>query len=174
MLPAPYRIRQARREDFGALQTVEREAAKLFAEVGLGAATLGDATTLADFAECHAAGLLWVAVDGNDVPVGFAYVEIIEGQPHLDELDVHPDHGRRGIGTALVRTLIEWAGARGYASVTLTTFRDVPWNMPFYARLGFRAQDDRPLTPALRQVVDSEARRGLPPDLRVVMRRDLG
>lgn len=174
MLSAPYRIRQARREDLGALQTVEREAAKLFAEVGLGAATLGDATTLADFAECHAAGLLWVAVDGHDAPVGFAYVEIIGGQPHLDELDVHPDHGRRGIGTALVRTLIEWAGSRGYASVTLTTFRDVPWNMPFYARLGFREQDDTALTAGVRKVVDSETRRGLPPDLRVVMRRDLG
>lgn len=173
MLVAPYRIRKARPADLALLPTVEAEAGKLFAGIGLGGITEGDATSLEDFTECQEAGLLWVAVDGDDVPVGFAYVEIVGGQPHLDELDVHPDHGRRGIGAALVRAVIDWTRSKGYAGLTLTTFREVPWNMPFYAQLGFRVLAGAELTLELRALVDAETRRGLPPEQRVVMRHDL-
>ena len=38
------------------------------------------------------------------MPVGFALVEMLaDDLPHLEELDVDPSHGRRGLGTALVR-----------------------------------------------------------------------
>lgn len=173
MPAAAYRIRKARPSDLPLLGAIEAEAGKLFADVGLGGIGEGDSTSLDDFNDCHAAGLLWVAVDNNDVPVGFAYVEIVGGQPHLDELDVHPDHGRHGIGATLVQTVIDWARSNGYAGLTLTTFRDVPWNMPFYAKLGFRVLADTELTPELRALVDDETRRGLPPEKRVVMRHDL-
>lgn len=74
----------------------------------------------------------------KDVPVGFAHVEVIEPLgAHLNEIDVHPDHGRRGIGTRLVTAVCNWAALAGYAFVTLTTFRDVRWNKLFYAKLGF-------------------------------------
>lgn len=173
MLPSPYRIRKGRPADFLLLQEVELVAGKLFADVGLGGVTDGDVTSIDDFTACEKTGLLWVAADADDAPIGFAFVEIIGGQTHLDELAVHPDHGRRGIGAALVRTAIDWADTNGYAAVTLTTFRDVPWNMPFYERLGFRVLGASELTPALREVVDAETRRGLPPEKRVVMRYDI-
>jgi predicted N-acetyltransferase YhbS len=89
--------------------------------------------------------------------------------PHLEELDVLPSHGRRGLGAALVRTACDWAAASGYARITLTTFRAVPWNMPFYARLGFTEIPRRLLRPELAAVVAAEARRGLDPAARVVM-----
>jgi ribosomal protein S18 acetylase RimI-like enzyme len=105
------------------------------------------------------------------VVVGFAHVELIEPDAaHLEELDVHPDHGRRGLGTRLVREVCAWAAARGHHAVTLTTFRDVPWNMPFYERLGFEEIPMSELTPGLRAVVDDETRRGLDPVRRVAMR----
>jgi GNAT superfamily N-acetyltransferase len=168
-----YRIRKGRPAEFRSLQEIELEAGKLFAEVGLGAVTEGDATSIDDFTACEKTGLLWVAADENDAPVGFAFVEIVGGQAHLDELAVHPNHGRRGIGAALVQTTIDWAGANDYTAVTLTTFRDVPWNMPFYERMGFRPLSDSELTNELREVVDAETRRGLPPEKRVVMRYDV-
>ena len=116
-------------------------------------------------------GQLWVALN-DEAPVGFAHVEIFEsGSAHLDEIDVHPDHGRRGLGTRLVQAVCDWAASKGYRSVTLPTFRDVPWNMPFYARLGFEVLPPEPLTPALRTVVEDETRRGLDPNTRVVMQR---
>jgi GNAT superfamily N-acetyltransferase len=108
----------------------------------------------------------------NDVAVGFAHVEVIErGTAHLEEIDVDPAHGRRGLGTQLVLQVCDWAASNGYESVTLTTFRDIPWNMPFYARLGFEIVPTAQLSPALLAVVEDETRRGLDPASRVVMRR---
>ena len=172
MLDSRYRIRKARPDDLPLLGVIEAEAGKLFAGIGLGGITDGDVTTLEDFAECQEVGLLWVAVDRTDAPIGFAYVEVVGGQTHLDELDVHPDHGRRGVGAALVRTVLAWARTHGYTRLTLTTFRDVPWNLPFYANLGFRVLAETEWTPELRQIVDDETRRGLPRERRVVMQHD--
>jgi hypothetical protein len=69
--------------------------------------------------------------------------------------------------------MCRWAAVHGYESVTLTTFRDLPWNMPFYARLGFAVVPRHDLSPALRCVVEDEDRRGLDASRRVVMRRGL-
>src|SRR6185503_20500507 len=98
-------------------------------------------------------------------PVGFALVEMLsDGLPHLDEVDVHPCHGRRGVGTELVRTVCEWVARRGLSGLTLTTFRAVPWNMPFYARLGFEEVTPAAWRPEVEAVVRDEAARGLDPE----------
>jgi hypothetical protein len=64
-----------------------------------------------------------------------------------------------------------WAGAQELSSITLTTFRDVPWNGPYYEKLGFHVVST--LTPALQALVNEQATWGLEPSLRVVMRRSL-
>jgi GNAT superfamily N-acetyltransferase len=121
-------------------------------------------------------GRLWVALT-DDVPVGFAHVAVIAPHvAHLEEIDVHPEHGRRGLGRGLVMAVCGWAATAGYREVTLTTFRDPPWNMPFwnmpfYARLGFEVIPIQELSPALCLVVDDETRRGLDLTRRVAMRR---
>ena len=56
---------------------------------------------------------------------------------HLEQLSVHPDHAGHGIGRALLRAGCAWAAEHGYAEITLATYRDVPWNGPFYASEGF-------------------------------------
>lgn len=73
--------------------------------------------------------------------VGFA--QVLEGRDsaHLQQLAVDPTHGRGGIGTALVEGCCEHARRRGYDELTLTTFRDVSFNAPWYARLGFEIID---------------------------------
>jgi GNAT superfamily N-acetyltransferase len=114
--------------------------------------------------------MLWVAVAPDDAPVGFAYTRWLGDEPHLEELDVHPDHGHRGLGTQLVRVFLSWAGSRGATGVTLSTFRDIPWNELFYARLGFRALAATELTAPMLELVASETRKGLPADRRVLMR----
>ena len=132
---------------------------------------LSEATSQDDFERSRNEGHLWVAVS-DDVPIGFAQVKILEPRvAHLDEIDVHPEHGRRGIGTRLVKAVCEWAALNAYRAVTLVTFRDVRWNMPFYSKLGFEVIPREILGPALRLVVDDEARRGLDSTRRVIMRR---
>src|SRR5690348_14625773 len=108
----PYEIRAARREDLMHLQEIELAAARLL----VGSApdsVLGQATSPADFEHAQESGLLWVAAIG-DTPVGFAHVKLIEpDSAHLDELDVHPAHGRQGLGRRLVTTVCEWATGKG-------------------------------------------------------------
>lgn len=122
----------------------------------------------------HTHGLLWVALQ-HDAPVGFALVDLLaSGRPHLEEIDVLPQHGQRGIGAALVRTVCQWAADAGHAEVTLTTFRALPWNMPFYQRLGFHEISLDQLRPELIAIVEDEAARGLDFRRRAVMRYTCG
>ena len=164
-----YEVALARPQDLRLIPSIELAAAQLLR--GHAPETvLNEVTSDRVLSDAQRDGRLWVALAG-DTPVGFAHVELFEPNAiHLDELDVHPHHGRRGLGTRLVRAVCAWAQARGDLSVTLATFREVPWNMPFYARLGFEEIPRAELSPALRSVVEDEARRGLDPARRLVMR----
>lgn len=106
-------------------------------------------------------------------PAGFARLEVVDGQAHLEQLAVHPDHARRGHGTALVKAAFDWARGQGFVSMTLTTFRDVAWNGPFYERLGFVAVDSAD-SPELASHRDYEQALGLDEKgPRIAMRRVL-
>jgi len=167
-----YRISVARPDDVPFLPSIELRAAKLLAGHAPETVLL-ESTSLAVLYRAQAQGHLWVAL-ANDVPVGFAHVEVLEsGAAHLEEIDVHPEHGRRGLGTKLVLAVCAWAARAGYRSVTLTTFRDVQWNMPFYVRLGFEEISSEDLTAALLSVIEDETHRGLDPTRRVAMQRPL-
>jgi GNAT superfamily N-acetyltransferase len=167
-----YRIALARPTDLPLLPAIELAAARLL--VGHAPeSVLAEATSQEVLKRVQNDGHLWVAL-ADDVPVGFARIEILErAAAHLDEIDVHPDHGRRGLGSKLVKAVCDWAAREGYSSVTLLTFRDVPWNMPFYARLGFEVVRANELSPELGALVQEETRRGLDPERRVVMRLSL-
>jgi predicted N-acetyltransferase YhbS len=134
---------------------------------------LNETTSLDLLEQAQREDRLWVAL-ADDVPVGFAHVEVIERDAiHLEEIDVHPDHGRRGLGAKLIRHVCEWAAGNGYGGVTLTTFRDVPWNLPFYSRLGFLIVPPEQVSASLQAIVEDETRRGLDPSRRVVMKRPI-
>ncbi len=105
--------------------------------------------------------------------VGFAHLIWIGEFAHLEEVDVDPDFGRRGIGRLLIEAACNWANSKDSARITLTTFRDVAWNAPFYARLGFRRLLDQDLSAALRELRHKEARDGFDPGKRIVMYRPL-
>jgi GNAT superfamily N-acetyltransferase len=165
-----YIITPARPQDVPLLSAIELAAAKLLAGYAPDA-VLSEITSEIELDQAQESGQLWVALAGN-VPVGFAYVKIFGSDTaHLEEIDVHPAHGRRGIGTSLVMTVCDWATASGCRSVTLTTFRDVPWNMPFYARLGFEVIPSEELSAAMLAIIENETRRGLDQRRRVAMRR---
>lgn len=163
-----YSVRLARLEHVPALPAIELEAAQMLKGYAPDS-VLAETTEGCTFADAVRDGRLWVALTGTR-PVGFALVEMLAGDlPHLEEIDVEPIHGRRGLGTALVRAVCEWATVSGYPMLTLTTFRSVPWNYPFYARLGFVEIPRETLRPELAALVFDEAHRGLDPDTRVVM-----
>ena len=169
--PNTFEIGPARKDEVAALPDIERSASARFFAFPW-AAALPDVVTPAEiFEHAQAAGLLWVARAESREPVGFALAEDDGEALHLEEVDVLPEHGQLGLGARLVRAVIRQAEASG-RPVTLCTFRVIPWNAPFYERLGFRALSSEELPPALAERVAREAARGLLPELRVAMRLD--
>lgn len=166
-------IRLATAADVASLPAIEEAACSLFDAIPVTAALPLYLTPVEDFEEACRHGLLWVAEAASGELVGFALGEWLDGALHLEELDVLPEHGQQGIGTRLVRALCEGARERGITAVTLCTFRDVPWNAPFYERLGFRILGEEELTPGLAGRVGEEEKAGLPRELRVAMRLEL-
>jgi len=122
-------VRTVRPDEFELLPDLERAADTIYARLGIG--PLPEPGTVEEFESSLA-----VLVSG-DPPVGLARISPLAGGAHLEQLSVHPDHGRRGIGRALLQHACHWVKANGYGEITLATYRDVPWNGPFYATEGF-------------------------------------
>jgi GNAT superfamily N-acetyltransferase len=165
-------IRAPRTEELEQLRDIERAAGNLFAEVGLAHVATHEPESIEALAEYLHDGRAWVIAD-HDVPVAYAVVDIVDGLAHLEQLSVLPDRGRQGLGAALLAHVCDWAAKQRFDAVTLTTFRDVPWNAPFYAKHGYRVLHDSEIGPELRERRALEATHGLDPARRVCMRRDI-
>jgi GNAT superfamily N-acetyltransferase len=127
-MPAPV-IRPVRNDELVLLPDLEAAADTLFEPLGIG--PLPGPGTPQEFADA-----LVVLVAG-DPPVGLCRIDGIGGGAHLEQLSVHPDHGGQGIGRALLRAGCAWAQQHDFDDITLATYRDIPWNGPFYASEGF-------------------------------------
>ncbi|MBM3073140.1 GNAT family N-acetyltransferase [Enterobacter sp. RHBSTW-00994] len=111
----------------------------------------------------------WVALaDGQ--PVGFVLADAHALSLFIVELSVHLEWQGKGIGRQLLACVAEKARMQKRASLTLTTFRDVPWNAPFYMRLGFAMVSDEELPAELRQKREEETAHGLTYGSRCAMR----
>jgi GNAT superfamily N-acetyltransferase len=168
-MTAAYRILLARTEHLSVLPEIERSAAALFPAEVLPQELRMETTSIDAFETARQGGMLWVAIAINDNPVGFALAKDHGITLHLEELDVHPDHQRLGIGRALMGAISQSALEAGYQGITLTTFLNIPWNAPWYESLGFRVLKTAELSPELREILQTEAQRGLDPKLRVAM-----
>jgi predicted DCC family thiol-disulfide oxidoreductase YuxK/GNAT superfamily N-acetyltransferase len=166
-------IRLAQPPELPLLQRIEREASTRFRGMGLLDHLLDHSLSLGELSQHQRAGRIWVAVGPDGQPVGFAVANVLDGAAHLEELDVVPEAGRQGIGRRLLETVSVWAAGHGFSRLTLSTFRDVPWNEPFYRRAGFTPLDPDALSPALRAVRVREAQLNIPMDRRVIMARPI-
>jgi GNAT superfamily N-acetyltransferase len=164
-------IRPAHLRDIPAVQDIERRAGHVFATVGIDAIASDDPPSTADLTGYVRAERAWVAVDGGDAPIGYVLVDVIDDHAHIEQVTVAPEHARRGLGAALIQQVEVWARAHDLAGLTLTTFRDVPWNAPYYGRLGFEPIAVETLSGGLRDVRAREAAAGLDRWPRTAMRR---
>ncbi|NJR48735.1 MAG: GNAT family N-acetyltransferase [Leptolyngbyaceae cyanobacterium CSU_1_3] len=168
-----YEIRSARTEDLATLAEIEQAAAMLFRNTSYAFLVDADPLPLDFVIQQFQAGRVWVAVDDRDLLVGYAIAQEIDGNAYLQQIDVHPDHGRKGIGRKLVESVCAWAEHQSYRRIFLSTFRDIAWNAPFYAKLGFQILAESELTSGFQQIRYKEAEAGLPIDQRVIMHREL-
>ncbi|WP_405780623.1 GNAT family N-acetyltransferase [Streptomyces sp. NBC_00859] len=167
------RIRAPRIDELPLLQDIERAAGRCFRDIGMPEIADDEPLPVDELARYRQTGLAWVAVDETNAPVAYLIAEHVDGDLHVEQVSVHPDWARRGIGRALLDRLADHAPAAGVSGLTLTTFAGVPWNAPYYARCGFRSLDDSGLGPGLRDIRRLEAAHGLDRWPRVCMRRDL-
>lgn len=184
-------IRPATTTDLPALQDIERAAGEPFRALGMASVADDEPPTLAELERYRAAGRAWVAIEpegptsperrpGADgpsagTPIAYLISWHLEADltEHIEQVSVHPRAARRGVGRALIEHVAAFARTRGSTALTLTTFAEVPWNAPYYARIGFSPLPEAELTPALRAIRAHEAGLGLDRWPRLCMRRDL-
>lgn len=169
-----YEIRTPHPAEIAALPAIEMAAAEVFPAEDIPAELRQEGLSRETFQTAADEGRLFVAICLPLArPVGLALATLVDGSAHVHEMDVLPEHARRGLGRALLGAVVAWAEQRGFPSVTLTTFRHLPWNAPFYAAQGFRALPDQQLPAGLARLLAAEAEAGLDPSKRVAMRLDL-
>ncbi|MEU1468201.1 GNAT family N-acetyltransferase [Streptomyces sp. NPDC005761] len=167
------RIRPARRSDLPLLQDIERAAGEPFRALGMSWVADDDPPPLDLLDGYRAAGRAWVSAGPDDRPLGYLIADPVDGAAHIEQVSVHPSAARCGLGSALIDHVASWAVPEGLTALTLTTFSHVPWNAPYYARLGFRVLTESGLTDGLRRIRAAEAEHGLDRRPRVCMRRDV-
>lgn len=152
-------LRSMTAADFDAVRDVEVEAGRAFADIGMVAIAEDDPPSTSDLAAFVLDGRAWVA-EVSDTVGAYLVARLVDGVEHVEQVSVRPSLRGRGLGAALIDHS---------AATTLTTFRDVPWNAPYYRRLGFAETTE--LGPELRELVAHEAV-AIPGDWpRVAMRR---
>ncbi len=157
-------IRVALEEELSLLPSIEESADLLFTEAGI-----DNLPPSANEAELRQAKCILVI--GRPIQ-GFARIEEIDGAAHLEQLSVDRHFSGQGIGTRLLEGACKWANDNGYKKMTLITFKNIPWNGPFYAKHQFMESSD--VSAGLQQLREHEKDLGLDEiGERVVMEREL-
>lgn len=163
-------LRPVRPDELELLRDIERAAGELFRPLGMAAVADDEPPSVQTLASYCAAGRAWAATDEGR-PVGYLLLDGVGVSAHVEQVTVHPAAARRGLGRLLIDAAGHWAASQGLRELTLTTFRDVAWNAPYYARIGFTVVPDDRLSDPLRKIREHEAALGLDQWPRVVMSR---
>ncbi|WP_405150207.1 GNAT family N-acetyltransferase [Nocardia salmonicida] len=165
--------RLAREEEIADLQEIERRAGAPFGEVGMIAIAEDDPPSWEVLRAFVVEGRAWVWPDDDDHPVGYLVLGLVDGQPHIDQVSVDPAHAGARIGKRLIDHAVRWAKDHDLHEITLTTFAEVPWNGPYYERLGFAYIPVADEPPGLRAIRATEIAHGLDEWPRACMRAEL-
>jgi len=168
----PYTLRLARIQDIADMRRIEVAAGEHFRALGMDLVADDDPPSEGELSSYIASDRSWVAVV-EDRPVGYLTFDHVDGQWHIEQVSVEPEHAGHGLGRQLIERVADLAAAAGVRALTLTTYRDVPWNAPYYERLGFHEIPETAWTPGLRALRDREIKHGLDAWPRLCMRREL-
>ncbi len=162
-------LRLAQESDADAMPAIERAASSLFeADPDLEGVDFDDLWEPDELRGFIRKGHCLVSHVGEAM-VGFLASQPFQRELHIWEMDVLPTHQRKGIGAGLIRACQIDARNSGFKALTLTTFRDLAWNAPFYSRLGFEEVTALDAHPRLAGELANEADDGLPAERRCAM-----
>jgi GNAT superfamily N-acetyltransferase len=167
----------AQPSDIAQLRGIDDDASALYAEHGATIDLPADhpfaRAELARWLRATELGRVFIAVEPSGARVAFAALDLVDGEPYLDQLAVRCSAMRRGIGGRLLARAAEWARDEGGDALWLTTYAHLPFNRPYYERHGYVVVPQLACGPQLVHHLD-EQRRHLPaPEQRVAMRRVL-
>ena len=111
----------------------------------------------------------WVALDAENRPQGFLSGERHGSDLHIYELSVMQSMQGQGTGRRLIEAAKDYARSSRLSFVTLTTFKNVPWNAPFYSRAGFETKATTDLDQRLAGILSEEYKHGFAPQSRCAM-----
>ena len=166
-------IRRPHPHEIKLLPQIENEADLRYRRVGLGQVVDMPPASLASLEAGRREGRLWVAVSPLNRPVGFALMKFPGGTAWLDQLSVLQRWQGYGFGSALIEQTATAARGLGHRTLHLSTYRDVPWNAPYYARRGFEEMPRADWPHVFRMQSMEGNRHGHPPWRRTIMRRSL-
>src|SRR5690606_12878830 len=137
------RIRKTTNQDTPLLPEIERSSGELFRQYpGLQWIADDDVQSEAQHQAFVAEGVALVA-ELEGAVVGFLTGSLEPDALHIWQIAVGRTHQRRGIGRKLIEAAQQLAVDHAPIALTLTTFRDVPWNEPYYQKLGIKTLDER-------------------------------
>ena len=168
----PIVIRLATPDDAAFLPAIERSAAQAFHLMeGLSWLAEAEVMSIERHRQQIALSTCWVAIDADNQPQGFLSAQLYGKDLHIHELSVMRTRQGQGVGRRLIEAMMDAARSRYLRAVTLTTFCDVPWNAPFYQRLGFERDSLAKPDPRLAQILRDEYAHGFAPNSRCAMVR---
>ncbi|MDW5500461.1 GNAT family N-acetyltransferase [Pseudomonas lundensis] len=163
-------IRLAQPQDIAQLIAVERSAAQLFHQQPawrfIADGPVMSSQQHADFIQRQHE---WLAESTAGEVAGFTAVVSQQQDWHIAELSVAADWQRQGLGRRLIAEMAAQARLQGVQRLTLTTFIDVPWNAPYYQRLGFCPIAAERLSASLRHQLAEELAHGFAAGSRCAM-----
>lgn len=166
------RFRLANLDDVPQIAPIERAASELFRDTEM--SSIADDAPIPDAVLQQAVEeqRLWVATEYGTVRA-YLLANLLPESLHIEQVTVHPDAARRGIGAMLIESVSNDSRAVDLGQLTLTTFHDVPWNAPYYERLGFVEVAESEWPAGIAEIAQAERNQGLWTWPRVVMVREL-
>ena len=169
----PVAIRLGQASEVERMREIEIAAGAAFRDVGMD--EIASDSPMSDVAlqAYVTGGRALVAVTEDGLVAGYLLLDTVDDAGHVEQVSVDPAFRGERIGQRLVDAAAEWTREQGHDRLTLTTFEDVPWNAPYYKRLGFGRVAEKDLSPGLRAVRRHEAELGLDRWPRTAMVREV-
>ena len=162
----------AQRDELALLPLIEAQAGERLRGHSAAAVFAASPTEPWLFEQAWQGGMLWVVACEQEL-AGYLMAGVLGEDFHIQQMDVAPAHGRKGLGRVLLRHALQEARAFGHHRAVLTTLSDVVWNAPFYASEGFSEWPSLDWSAGMREVMAAEAAAGFPMELRLAMQRAL-
>src|SRR6478609_3522452 len=100
-------VRAARSEDASTLREIQRRAGEWFRSAD--DLSENEPPPVAKFVGYASVGRCWLAFDDDDTPIGFVLIDDVDGNAHIEQVSVEPEHQGTGMGRRLIDQARAWA-----------------------------------------------------------------